>query len=133
MAELFLQDLNHCFVARNISPDFGIDFFVGFKNPQGGVNLVGIEVKATQQPVNGRFQFPREKYNFLANFNIPVLLLVVDVKENRFYYSELDPIDSDSEQRFVTIKLAELIETSRRELTEKLTSSSLNKHGRTDS
>jgi len=46
MAELFLQELNPKFLARP-TEDFGFDFLVTFKNPKGGLNTYGVEVKGT--------------------------------------------------------------------------------------
>lgn len=125
MAELFLQELNPFFLARNTSAGFGVDFFIGFQNQKGGLNLVAIEVKATERPVKGRYQLSRHTYDLLANSNIPGLLLVVDVKENRLFYREIGPIEVDAEQRLITVEVTEANETNRQSLTERLSSVSV--------
>lgn len=120
LAELFLQQLNPSFVAKNTDlQDVGVDFFVGFKNPLGGTNLVAVEVKSTEHPVNS-YKLSKKTHNLLANSNIPGILLVVDVKQNRFFCSELGPRKLPSTQKFVSIELMEVHDGERRNLTERM-------------
>ncbi len=116
MAELFLQDLGAEFVARP-SAAVGYDFFVGFNNPEGGVNLAAVEVKATDQPVPARFMVQRRLFRRLVNSNIPVLLLVVNVKDNRLFYAlpASDPPE-DSDANTVSIPLTPVDEAAKDEL-----------------
>lgn len=86
LAELFLQELGAQFVARPTA-DLGYDFFVGFNNADGGVNLVAVEVKATERSVQHRYPVPKQLFRRLAHSNIPVVLLVANVKENRLFYA----------------------------------------------
>lgn len=86
LAELFLQELGAAFVARPTA-DLGYDFFVGFNNAEGGVNVAAVEVKATDRPVQSHFPIDKRLFRRLAHSNIPVLLLVVNVKENRLFYA----------------------------------------------
>lgn len=86
LAELLLQELGAEFVARPTA-DLGYDFFVGFNNSDGGVNIAAVEVKATDRPVDSRYRLQKRLFRRLANSNIPVLLLVVNVKENRMFYA----------------------------------------------
>ncbi|MCP4700821.1 MAG: DUF4365 domain-containing protein [Gammaproteobacteria bacterium] len=88
IAELFLQDLNPSFVAKPTT-DFGYDFFIGFPNANGGINNYAVEVKATERPVSSRFSVKTTLYERLAHSNIPALLIVVDVKQNRLFYAWL--------------------------------------------
>ena len=87
MAELFLQELGTAYIAKSSAPDFPFDFFIGFRTDQGGLNTYAVEVKATEQPVEGRYALQRPMVDYLTKSNIPVLLLVVDVKRNRLYYT----------------------------------------------
>lgn len=87
MTELFLEGLQPRFVARVTNSDFVFDFLISFLNTQGGINTFAVKVKSTEQPVNGKFNLQRALYKTLANSNLPVLLLVVDVKQNQFYYA----------------------------------------------
>lgn len=90
MAELFLQEMNPQFLSRPTSEDVGYDLLAGFQNDKGGINTFAIKVKSTEQVPSGRrFSLPRRTFQFLAGSNIPGLLLVADVKENRMYYAWL--------------------------------------------
>lgn len=117
LAELFLQDLGAEFVARPTA-DLGYDFFVGFNNPEGGVNLAAVEVKATEGPVSPLYRMQRRLYRRLANSNIPVLLLVANVKENRLFYA-LPGSSAPGEDRgaeTVSIPVTPVDETTKDEL-----------------
>ncbi|MFP2895329.1 DUF4365 domain-containing protein [Corallococcus sp. 4LFB] len=105
MAELLLQDLHPAFVARSESSDFGVDFFVGFLNPKGGMNIVAVEVKSTGNPAPSTFKISRRAHNLLTNSNIPGLLLVINTKLNRHYYAE--PTQNDEGGEMVTIPITE--------------------------
>lgn len=104
LAELFLQELGAEFVARP-SADLGYDFFVGFNNPDGGVNLAAVEVKATDRPVPRRYPVDRRLFRRLAHSNIPVLLLVANVKENRLFYALPDPDTPGAENGAGTVSI----------------------------
>lgn len=94
LVELFLEDLQAEFVAQaEHSRGLGYDFFVGFRNQHGGVNTCAVVAKATEQPVGDRFRFPKRAYDQLSHSNIPVLLLVANVKDNRLYYAWIAPED----------------------------------------
>ena len=84
------------------------------------MNLVAIEVKATDRPVKGHYQISRRTHDLLANSNIPGLLLVVDVKENRLYYRELRPNEVAAERDSVAVEVVEMNQTAQRILTERL-------------
>lgn len=122
LAELWLQDLQPAFVTQPSSPDVGYDYLVGFENPDRGVNLVAVEVKATERKVSQSLSLDRRAFERLAHSNIPVLLLVVDVKRNRLYYSMLGP--NEKSQSSVTqktaVSLTELTDDTKRELRNRL-------------
>ncbi len=118
MAELFLQELEPAFVAQPVT-DFAYDFFVGFSKPDGGINTYAVEVKATEQPVNGKYRMPANQYLYLANSNIPVLLLVVDVKRNRLFYA-WPAADLAHGSVFMTIPVVEISDEVRAKLRKQL-------------
>jgi hypothetical protein len=117
LAELFLQELGAEFVARPTA-DLGYDFFVGFNNPEGGVNIAAVEVKATDRPVHAHYPVQKRLFRRLANSNIPVLLLVVNVKENRLFYALAGsyPLGEDADANTVSIPLTPVDEATRHEL-----------------
>jgi hypothetical protein len=90
MAELLLQDLRPTFLAR-AERTLGYDYFAGFPNSKGGVNVTAVEVKATDRPVPALLPIDRRTYDRLAHSNIPVLVLVADVKQNRLFYALPQP------------------------------------------
>lgn len=119
MTELFLEGLQPRFVARVTNSDFVFDFLISFLNARGGINTYAVDIKSTEQPVTGKFELQKDLYNTLANSNLPVLLLVVDVKQNQIYYAwphdnpELAPvgnsvrvpvrlIDDDARQQLIS-------------------------------
>ena len=116
MAELLLQELGPHFVARNAGVDSGYDLFVGFDNPKGGVNMVAVQVKATAQPVKGRFRLQRKHFDMLANSNIPVLLLVINVKQNEFFYALLKSGSADPSAKTVAVPISKLDDSAKAEL-----------------
>jgi len=124
IAELFLQDLNPSFVAKPTS-DFGYDFFIGFQNANGGINNFAVQVKATSRPVPSRFPINAKLYKLLAHSNIPALLLVVDVKQNKLFYAWLSPGITKSgheAKKTMRIPVIEVNDLVREELRQKLAS-----------
>jgi len=108
MAELFLQNLEPFYLARNNgSKDIGIDFLVGFLNSEGGLNLIAVEVKATEQPTK-RLQISKRTHKLLASSNVPGILLIVDVKENRYFYHAPSKVEDESGKNFVTVDLVDV-------------------------
>jgi hypothetical protein len=126
LAELFLQDLGAEFVARPTA-DLGYDFFVGFNNREGGVNIAAVEVKTTERPVQQRFPLQRQLFRRLAYSNIPVLLLVANVKENRLFYALPDTFSAvvESGANTVSIPVMAVDDTTKDELRHLLTTQSV--------
>ena len=120
LAELFLQDLQPLFVAQPSGRDFGIDFFVGFTNARGGVNIVTVEVKATEELASPRFRLKKNQFALLANSNVPGLILVVDVKRRRYYFCIADAADAEAGAEFVSFPLTEVDDASRKALVDRL-------------
>ncbi len=121
LAELFLEDLKPEFVARTTG-DVGYDFLVGFRNSRGGVNNTPVEVKATERLHQNRFPLKREQYNRFAYSNIPVLFIVVDVKDNRLFYNWISSDDAaaSAERNTVMIRLTEIDDHTKEELRKQL-------------
>jgi len=121
LTELFLQELEPEFVARP-SADFAYDFLVGFRNPRGGLNNIAVEVKAAEQLARKRYPISRRQYVRWAYSNIPILLLVVDVKENRYYYAWASPEVSSNtgDSETLRVELTEITDSTKADLLEKL-------------
>jgi hypothetical protein len=121
LAELFLQELKPEFIASS-NGDFGYDFLMGFLNPKGGINNVLVEVKSTEALHRKQYVINKRLYERLAYSNTPALLLVVDVKENRFYCCLLTPDVAIATGAFETVRveLTELDEKTKKELRQRL-------------
>ena len=120
LAELFLQDLKPEFVARPTA-DFGYDFFAGFRNPRGGINVIAVEVKSTEHLTKDFISLKKSTYDTLANSNIPVLLLVVDVKENDYYFAWPDPdVSNQQKAGMMKVQLTKVNDKLRKELRDRL-------------
>jgi hypothetical protein len=84
IAQLFFQEIGASF-ASVPSADIGYDFVVGFDNGQGGMNFSVVEVKSTERPQPKTYALSLGWFKRLAFTNVPSMLLVVDVKQNRLY------------------------------------------------
>ena len=117
MVELWLQELDPVFVARPTN-ELPYDFFAGFRNNRGGINSVAVEVKASERPISGRFPVDRQVYTRWANSNIPVLLVVADVKQNRLYYAfpSPDEVGSATTSEKIQVRLTEIDDRTKEEL-----------------
>ncbi|HEX8673746.1 MAG TPA: DUF4365 domain-containing protein [Longimicrobium sp.] len=119
LAEFFLEDFAPALLARP-SADLGFDYLMGLPNSEGGMNLAGVQVKATDRPVPSRMPVSREMYDRMAHSNVPVLLLVVDVKRNLLYYADSDARVDDGGTDRVVVQLTEVDESVKQELRDRL-------------
>lgn len=121
LAEQLLAELSPAFLAQP-TDDLGYDFFLGIPNPNGGVNIAAVRVKATENPVHSAFPIDRSLYLSLANSNVPVLLLVVNVKQNRIFYAMpgLDLPAGPAGLDHVNVHLTEVDDHVREELRSRL-------------
>jgi hypothetical protein len=122
LAELFLQELEPEFVAQATAEDFAFDFLIGFANRRAGINSYAVEVKATEQPVADEYQIERPVFDRLANSNIPVLLLVVDVKRNELFFAwPTDQLKVTRGRNSVRVPVVPIDDDSKSELRARMT------------
>lgn len=128
-AELLLQDMEPFFLAR-AAADVGYDFLAGFPNEDGGINNYAVQVQATEQPVTATVRADAEQYERLAHSNIPALLLVVDVKRNRLFYSWISPdnLQKHSTASSISVPVTELTEVVKEELRRELQRGPMEQH-----
>jgi hypothetical protein len=87
LAELFLSELG----ARVTSSPVGdADFLAFFEHGGQGVRVVAVEVKARETPWPSEYPVDSKLVERAAHSNIPMLLLIVDVKNNKIGYAWLD-------------------------------------------
>ncbi len=118
-AELFLQELNPFFILSQ-QVDSSYDFLVGFPNPYGGINNYTVEVKSTECHVGSEYRLNAKQYEILANSNIPALLLVVDVKENKIFYSLVIPYAEKVKSSTIAVPVIEITDAVKKELQQQL-------------
>ena len=121
MAELFLQELEPEFVAQSTAEDFAFDFLIGIANKDGGVNTYAVEVKATEKPIRDTYLLPRNVFDHFTHSNLPLLLLIVDVKQNAFFYAlPTQDLDVSSTGHSVAVPVTRIDDESRESLREKM-------------
>ena len=87
LAEQFLLELEPSYLSLMQGQDFGIDYMAFFQKADGTPVVIAIEVKATQREMKGHFTLSSSQAQKLLNMNIPVLVIVVDVKDNNIYFN----------------------------------------------
>lgn len=98
LAEQFLLDLQPDDIIANSSAAYPFDFIACFTKPNGSTVLIGVEVKTTQQKIDDRYPFPAEQATKLINSNIPILVVVVNVKANEVYFNWIEHAVSAEKQ-----------------------------------
>jgi hypothetical protein len=121
LVELFLEELEPEFLVHSTS-EFAYDFLVGFTNRGGGINTFAVQVKSLEGPVDESIPLNQNAYQQLTHSNIPVLLFVADVKQNRLFYAWLRGEDAAEGPTAKTIRVsvAEVDDRARRELRKQL-------------
>ena len=124
MAELFLGDFNPKFIA-NANDLAKLDYFVGFENSLGSLNIVAVEVKSVEEPIRS-YKLKSKEYQRLSNANLPVLLLVIDVKHNGYYYALFNSaINGKVKSGDVQVDLIPIDEHAKQQLREQLVGDTL--------
>lgn len=86
LAEQFLLDLKPDKLSSMKEADIGFDYMACFAKADGSLIAIAIEVKLTEQEIN-YFRLPASLVKRLQNSNIPVLVVVVDVKHNEIFFN----------------------------------------------
>ena len=66
-------------------PDHLFDYMALFPKSDGSLVTIAIAVKATEEEIEGVYPFKISDLEKFKNSNIPVLILVIDVKRNKFF------------------------------------------------
>lgn len=99
LVELFLESVNPAYFAKAETQRLPFDFILGIKQPGNGVRNFAVEVKHSDKPLAGAFNFlvSNEQREYLTASDMPVLLFVVDPKQNQLFYnfgSEIESVQS---------------------------------------
>jgi hypothetical protein len=89
LAQLFLEDLGATSVAPVQGNDIGFDCFATFESPDGATKTIAVEIKAVEEELTSppSIALPRRLITRWLRCNVPVLVLVIDVKHNRTYFN----------------------------------------------
>lgn len=123
LAEMFLEELG---AKVTNSPSLMADYLAFFESAPESVQIVAIQVEAIETPLPDVFPLKTSILNRAAGFNVPTLLLVIDVKLKRIAFAWLDEIARTPER---TAKKSEVLiplkdaEVCREEIQERLLAS----------
>lgn len=120
LAELFFQELNPAFISRPTTEELGYDLLVGIPNAKKGINTFAVQISGTEKDPGAHFPMPRKNFIRMAHSNVPGLLLVVNVKQNRLYYGWLRSDSSPVRGNSVAVPLVELEGAAREEFKRQL-------------
>jgi hypothetical protein len=67
--------------------DHLFDYMALFLKPDGSPVTIAIAIKTTEEEIEGVYPFKVSDLEKFKNSNIPVLILVIDVKRNKFFLS----------------------------------------------
>ncbi|HSI84621.1 MAG: hypothetical protein ACAI35_22730 [Candidatus Methylacidiphilales bacterium] len=122
LAEILLRELKPEFLA-NSKGSTPYDLFIGFKTHDGGLNTFAVEVKATENVVRNpyRLQLGAKMLETLLRANIKVLLLVINVRNNKCYFTWSDKISVPEENvrarsKSLELELIEVTEATKKQL-----------------
>lgn len=89
LAQSFLLDCG----ARLIeSPDLAVDYLALFRENDESFQIAGVELETTERPLPDAITISAGLIARAARSNVPTLLLVIDVKLNKFAFAWLDEI-----------------------------------------
>ena len=87
LAEGFLLELRPAELRIMQNSEVGFDYVAFFSKADSSPVLIGVEAQATEQKVNGGYPFQVAQLKRLQNSNIPILIVVLDVKRNEIYFN----------------------------------------------
>jgi hypothetical protein len=87
LAESFLLGLGPKELRIIKDSDAGFDYVAFFSKADSAPILIGVEANATEQEVNGGYSFQVAQLKRLQNSNIPIPIVVLDVKRNEIYFN----------------------------------------------
>jgi hypothetical protein len=87
LAEQFLLELQPNQLSSVEGPVALFDYMAFFLRQDGTLITIAVEVKATQQPIKDRFGLHASQIERLVKSNLPVLLVVANVKQNEIFFN----------------------------------------------
>lgn len=110
LAQEFLVELGAFFVASLEQADIGIDYMAFFEKDKNKIVTIGVEIKATEREVNNKYTMSSSLIRRLQSLNIPVLIIISNVKHNEIFFNwarDLVPPESQDflQQSTCTVRL----------------------------
>ncbi|MEB3120346.1 MAG: hypothetical protein VKL41_03890 [Snowella sp.] len=93
--------------------DHLFDYMALFLKPDGSPVTIAIAIKTTEEEIEGVYPFKVSDLEKFKNSNIPVLILVIDVKRNQYFLNwaknaiVTEQQDSLNSEKFVSVLLRE--------------------------
>ena len=87
LAESFLLGLGPNELRIIKDSNAGFDYVAFFSKADSAPVLIGVVAKATEREVKGHYPFHLAQLKRLQNSNIPILIVVLDVKRNEIYFN----------------------------------------------
>jgi hypothetical protein len=128
LAEQFLLDLNPVSLFKVPIETAPIDFFITFRKLDGGMAMIGVEIKSTQTKVGESYHFhsTERQIRYQLKSNIPILFILADVKRNKMFFNwlnhveKMDPPLFPSREQTFSIPLREATTEERQKLLEEI-------------
>lgn len=125
LAEEFLLDLQPDNIVANPSEGAPVDFVAFFTTRDHIPVTIGVTVKATQKEINGNYSLAADQARRLLHSNLPVLIVVIDVKANEIYFNwirDAIPLEKQADLgvRQVLLHLRKSSEEERRRLRDEI-------------
>ncbi|MEB3228005.1 MAG: hypothetical protein VKJ27_06445 [Synechocystis sp.] len=73
-------------------PDHEVDYMALFSKPSSGLITIAMTVKPTEEDIQGAYPIQISELQKLKNSNIPVLILVIDVKRNHYFFNWVNEV-----------------------------------------
>ena len=103
-AKQFLLELGAAFFGLE-EIEYGLDFMAFYPKSDGSTLVFGVEVKATEKEVDGKYPLTSDNARHIINMNIPVLLIVANVKENIIHFNWIKDAFPSTQTKFESQKV----------------------------
>lgn len=93
LAKQFLFELDpNDLVYTGDHPEHFFDYMILYLKSNGSPVTIAMTVKPTEEEIKGVYPVKLSELNRLKNSNIPVLMLIIDVKRNHYFFNWVNEI-----------------------------------------
>ncbi|MBD2653437.1 hypothetical protein H6G45_08020 [Synechocystis sp. FACHB-383] len=98
LAKQFLFELDpNDLVYTGDHPEHFFDYMILYLKSDGSPVTIAMTVKPTEEEIKGVYPVKVSELNRLKNANIPVLMLVIDVKQNHYFFNWVQEVTQSEE------------------------------------